>query len=118
MSMVWPLVSLAPFGGIVAVALAFVMQPRDRKVYQRTPPRPRASALRRRDAAEQIKLVVGAHSRDMRHAVRQRKQGSDRSDVPDVFVAEALQTQAFVVLIGDRFRRARQLHGKVEHRLL
>jgi len=68
--------------------------------------------------SEKVEFVVGAHGDEIGHAVRQRKKGRDRADVPDILVGEAMDPERLVVAVGELDRPQRNLERERQHRLL
>ena len=65
-----------------------------------------------------MKLVVGSHGGEARHAVGKREERGDRTDIPDVLVRKAVRAQILEVLLDELGRTGRDLERKTEHRLL
>src|SRR5262249_59841155 len=68
--------------------------------------------------AHGVELCVRAHRSYVRHAVRQREEGGDRGDVPDVLLVEAMGLQHIEIRFAYGLGRAGDLEREVEHRLL
>src|SRR5437764_11382393 len=68
--------------------------------------------------AHGVEFSVRAHGSYVRHAVRQREEGGDRGDVPDVLLVEATRLQRIEIRFAGGLGRVGDLEREVEHRLL
>ena len=68
-----------------------------------------------RQPPHEIKFVVRAHRGDVGHPVRQREEGRNRGDVPDVVVGKAMAGDRRKILLGYLLRINAHLHREIEH---
>src|SRR5580692_2679854 len=68
--------------------------------------------------AHGVEFSVRAHRSYVCHAVRQREEGGDRGDVPDVLLVETMGLKHIEIRFAYGLGRAGDLEREVEHRLL
>ena len=65
-----------------------------------------------------MKLVVGPHGDEVRHAIGERVERRDPPDVPDVLVGKAVLAERFEVCVDQLGRAQGDLEREFQHRLL